>query len=134
MLIAVTLIATLSIAAYRDASLLFVGLGEAFYVYINILFVVLPFIALMSFFNSFTRSSRLVVIVTLLFFSIVPLIIGFIEYKLGINTYFSYILPGGHLSDIINQKDLLMSTYVIPVMQMCGYLLLGNIVMKRSSL
>ncbi|NQY35501.1 MAG: ABC transporter permease subunit [Alteromonadaceae bacterium] len=133
-LIAVTLIATLSIAAYRDPSLLLVGMGEAFYVYKNILIAVLPFIALTSFFNSFTRSSRLVVIVTLLFFTIIPLIIAFIEYKLGMNTYLSYILPGGQISDVINQKELFMSNYVVPVMQMCGYLFLGHIVMKRSSL
>ena len=133
-LIACTLIATLLMASYRDASLFFVGLIKSLDIFKSILIAVMPFIALMAFFNSFIRSARLAIIVSFLFFGLIPLVIAFIEYKSGLNTYLTYLLPGVQLSDVINQKNLLINGYFIPLAQVCGYLLLGNIIMKRSSL
>ncbi|MCW8865007.1 MAG: ABC transporter permease [Colwellia sp.] len=133
-LIASTLFATLLMASYREASLFFVGLMKSLSLFQNILIAVMPFIALMSFFNSFIRSSRLAIIVSFLFFGLTPLVISFIEYKLGLNTYLNYLIPGVQLSDVINQKNALLSGYFIPLAQTCGYLLVGNIIMKRSSL
>ncbi len=133
-LIACTLTATLLMASFRDASLFFVGLIKAMDIFKSILIAVMPFVALMAFFNSFLRSARLAIIVSFLFFVIIPLIIAFIEYKLGINTYITYLVPGVQLSDVINQKNLLLNSYVIPIAQVCGYLLVGSVIMKRSSL
>jgi len=133
-LIACTLIATLLMASYRDASLFFVGLIKSLDIFKSILIAVMPFIALMSFFNSFIRSARLAIIASFLFFGLIPIVIAFIEYKLGLNTYLTYLIPGVQLSDVINQKNLLFSGYFIPLAQVCGYLLAGNIIMKRSSL
>ena len=88
----------------------------------------------MAFFNSFISSARLAIIVSMLFFGVIPLLIAFIEYKLGMNTYLTYLIPGVQLSDLINQKNLIISSYVIPLVQTCGYLLVANVVMKRSAL
>ncbi len=133
-LIACTLIATVLMASYRDASLFFVGLVKSLNLFHNILIAVMPFIALMAFFNSFIRSARLAIIVSFLFFGLIPLGIAFLEYKLGLNTYLTYLIPGVQLSDVINQKNVFLSSYIIPLAQVCGYLLVGNIIMKRSSL
>jgi len=133
-LIACALIATVLMASYRDASLFFVGLVKSLYVFKNILIAVMPFIALMAFINSFIRSARLAIVVSFLFFGLTPTLIAFIEYKLGLNTYLTYLIPGVQLSDVINQRDLLFNEYFIPLAQVCGYLLVGNIIMKRSSL
>jgi ABC-type transport system involved in multi-copper enzyme maturation permease subunit len=133
-LIACTLIATLLMASYRDASLFFVGLIKSLDLFKSILLAVMPFIALMAFFNSFIRSARLAIIVSFLFFGLIPTVIAFIEYKLGLTTYLTYLIPGVQLSDVINHKNILVNGYVIPLVQVCGYLLVGNIIMKRSSL
>jgi ABC-type transport system involved in multi-copper enzyme maturation permease subunit len=133
-LIACTLIATLLMASYRDASLFFVGLIKSLDIFQNIIIAVMPFIALMAFFNSFIRSARLAIIVSFLFFGLIPIVIAFIEYQLGFNTYLTYLIPGVQLSDVINLKNVFLSGYVIPLAQVCGYLFLGNIIMKRSSL
>jgi len=133
-LIASTLIATLLMASYRDASLFFVGLIKSLDLFQSILIAVMPFIALMAFFNSFIRSARLAIIVSFLFFGLIPLVIAFIEYKLGVNTFLTYLIPGVQLSDVINQNNLLLNGYFIPLAQVFGYLFAGNIIMKRSSL
>jgi len=133
-LIACTLIATLLMASYRDVSLFFVGLIKSIDLFQSILIAVMPFIALMAFLNSFIRSARLAIIVSFLFFGIIPLVIAFVEYKLGFNTFLTYLIPGVQLSDVINQKNVFLSSYVIPLAQACGYLLIGNVVMKRSAL
>ena len=56
------------------------------------------------------------------------------EAKVGINTVFWGKTESINVVDVINQKNLFTSDYLIPLMQMCGYLILGNLVMSRSSL
>lgn len=132
--IAMTLLATVLMAAYRDSQLLLPGLIKAGHVYIDLVFVVLPFIALMSFFNSFIRSSRLVLVVAMLFFAVLPLLIYLLGSWFSMASQLNYLIPGMQLSDISGQQQAMNVGYLIPLLQTLGYLTLTDLIMKRSAL
>lgn len=133
-LIALTLFATLLMAMYRDASLFDQGLLKAGQLFIDLVIVVLPFIALMSFINSFTKSSRLAIVFSVLFFGLVPVLIGIIEYQFSAAGYLTYIIPGYQIAEMINPKQLQIATYLLPLLQMLSYIVMAHLVMKINSL
>ncbi len=133
-LILLTLFATITMAWWRDSTLLGPAILKAAQLFIELVIVVLPFIALTSFFNSFLRSAKLTSIMTLLFFGLGSMLIGLLSYKIASAQYLNYIFPGVQLSDIVGQDKLTIIHYLIPLIQTCGYLTLASIFMKRSAL
>ncbi|KGJ88714.1 ABC transporter permease subunit [Thalassotalea sp. ND16A] len=133
-LIAITLIAAVLIASFRDGSLFLPGTKKAVELFIELFIVVLPFIALMAFFNCFAKSSKQALVFTVLFFGILPLIIGFVGYKFSVVSQLNYLFPGMQIDQAINPKQFSYAIYAIPVLQMSAYLLLAHLLMKRSSL
>lgn len=132
--IALTLFATLFVAALRDIHLPLLGLLKAGVIFVNLLLIVAPFIALMTFFNSFIRSARLAVIASMLFFGLLPSMILFIEYIFGLHSHLTNIFPGAQVSDILGQQHISLFHYALPIVQTIGYLMLADLLMKRSSL
>ncbi|MEW6984508.1 ABC transporter permease subunit [Colwelliaceae bacterium 6471] len=133
-LIFVTLLATSGMATYRDSEIFIPALMRSISLFGNLFIVVLPFIAFMSFINSFIRSSRLSLIVCSLFFGLGPLVIGLLEYNIGATTYLDYLLPGVQISDMLGQEKIIWSHFSIPLMQTAFYLVLADLTMKRSAL
>lgn len=133
-LIALTLIATMLMATLRDPSASVYGFSIGVQIFIDLFVVVLPFIALMTFFNTFSNSSKLVIVYAVLFFGILPLALNLIEYLLGLGQALHYIIPGVQIDDVVNPADLTLVSYVIPLIQTIFYTALALIMMKRSSL
>ena len=133
-LILLTLLATTTMAWLRESALGVPALLKASDLFVQLIIVVLPFIALTSFFNSFLRSAKLTSVVTLLFFGLGALFISLISYNLSIAHYLNYIFPGVQLSDIVGQDKLTLVHYSIPLIQTGCYLALASIFMKRSAL
>ena len=134
LLIVLTLLAMTAMATWRDSHLLLPALSKGSQLFIELIIVVLPFIALTSFFNSFLRSAKLTSVVTLLYFGLGAMFIGLISYQLPIAEQLHYIFPGVQLSETASQSSFDLSLYLIPLIQTCGYLSLASIVMKRSAL
>lgn len=133
-LIALTLIASVIIAVMRDSSLISVSISLSFFVFFELVIVILPFIALMSFFNSFSNSSRKSIIYVGLFYGLVPLIFALLESYVGQLSYLYYIFPGIQLSNIINPSDTQLSAHLLPLIQMLVLLFLSQYLMKRTSI
>jgi len=133
-LILLTLVATTTLAWWRESALLVPALLKASQLFIQLIIIVLPFIALTSFFNSFLRSAKLTSVVTLLFFGLGSLLIGLISYQLSSANYLNYIFPGVQLSDVVGQDKLTVVDFLIPLIQTCCYLALASMFMKRSAL
>jgi ABC-type transport system involved in multi-copper enzyme maturation permease subunit len=133
-LIALTLLATALMATYRDSGLLIASLSKGLHLFVELIFAVLPFIALMSFFNSFIRSSRLSIVVCLLFYCLASFIIILININVTNVDFLNTIFPGYQLSEVMGQNQFDIMNYVIPSVQTVVYLILTNIIMKRSSI
>ncbi|MEW6996183.1 ABC transporter permease subunit [Colwelliaceae bacterium BS250] len=133
-LIALTLLATLIMAGFRDLSLLTNGVAIASNLFFELIIIVLPFIALMTFFNSFTKSSRAALGLCTLFFGVLPLIISLIAYQLPALAALQYIFPGYQISNVVNAADIGITDRLLPIAQMIAYLSVAQLVMKRSSL
>ncbi len=134
LLLALTLLATSGMAWWRDSSLLIPALTKAIQLFIELIVVVLPFIALTSFFNSFLRSAKLTGVITLLFFGLGTILVTFLTYKISAAEYLNYLFPGMQITDIVGQDTIKLSHYLIPLIQTCCYLTLASIFMKRSAL
>lgn len=133
-LILLTLLATAGMAWWRDSNLLVPALLKVGQLFIELTIVVLPFIALTSFFNSFLRSAKLTSVITLLFFGLGTILVSLLSYKIASAHYLNYIFPGVQLSDIVGQNIFSLTNYIIPIVQTCCYLTLASIFMKRSAL
>ncbi|WDE10580.1 hypothetical protein [Thalassomonas haliotis] len=129
-----TLLAVIAMAVYRDSGVLVDTSMKGIGLLKELVIAVLPFIALMSFFNSFIRSSRLAIIACLLFFGLTPVFIAVIESQVSAFSVLNYVLPGMQLSDVINRQGAGIANYLIPLGQTFCYLLVGDLIMRRSSL
>jgi len=133
-LILLTLLATTIMAWWRESALLMPALLKASHLFIQLIIVVLPFIALTSFFNSFLRSAKLTSVVILLFFGLGSMLIGLISYALSSANYLNYIFPGVQFGEVVGQDQLTFIHFFIPLIQTCCYLALASMFMKRSAL
>lgn len=133
-LILLTLIATTIMAIWRDSSLFMPAVTKSLYLFKELFIAVLPFIALMAFFNSFVKSAKLAAVMTLLLFGLGSIFLGILEYKIPMASHLNYVFPGMQLGDVVGQQGLSLSHYIIPLVQTSAYLALASIFMKRSAL
>jgi len=134
LLLLLTLFATTTMAWWRDSNLLLPAIAKASQLFIELVIVVLPFIALTSFFNSFLRSAKLTGVISLLFFGLGTILVTLLTYKISAAQYLNYLFPGVQLIDIVGQDRIQVSHYLIPLIQTACYLTLASIFMKRSAL
>ncbi|MDP4982969.1 ABC transporter permease subunit [Pseudoalteromonas tunicata] len=133
-LIALTLLATILMATYRESALLMPGLAKGIGLFKELILAVIPFIALMAFLNSFIRSSKLAIVMCVLFYGIGSALIAILTHYIPFSEYLYYIYPGFQLNEVIGQQSFSLSSYLIPVIQSACYLAAASLVMKRSSL
>jgi len=133
-LVALTLIATTAMAGYSNSSLISEALSMLPSLFLALFIIIMPFVALMSFINSFIRSSRMALIFAMLFFGLGSMIVAYIEYKLSIGPVLNYIFPGIQINDMVNPGKADWGSYLVPIAQTLAYLLGANLIMARSSL
>jgi len=133
-LISVTILATVVMASYRDPSLLGVGLFQATQLFIDLSIIVLPFIAIMTLLNSFLRSSKMAIVVCTLIFGLGPFIVSILAYQLPIASQLNYIFPGVQITEFLGRTEITMGLYSLPIIQSAIFLIIANIIMKRTSL
>lgn len=133
-LIMLTIVATTVLASVRDIALLSDSIIIGGRLWLELLIVVMPFIALMSLLNTLISSARLTVVVATLFFGLGPLIIAFIKYQFGQEFYLSLLFPGGQINSILSQSGLNGSHYLLPLIQTVVLLTCSHFVMKRTSI
>lgn len=133
-LMAVTLIATLAVMVFRDASLLMHGLSRSFIMLCYLIVAVMPFIALMALLNTFARSARLALVLAILFFSLGNIVIGILAWQIPALSVLDYIFPGVQLDQMAGQNSSLFSSLGIPLLQSAILLLVAQRIFVRSSL
>ena len=133
-LITLTAVATTILASVRDDALLAISAFIGVKLILELLIVVMPFIALMSLLNTWVSSARLAIVVAILFFGLGPLIIAFINYQVGHNLYLDLIFPGGQINSILAQTNLGGSHYMLPLFQTLILLIVSHLLMKRAAI
>lgn len=133
-LILLTLIACVALAVARDSALLLPAIKQAIVLFIELSVIILPFIALMSFFNSLLSSAKMSIVVCVLFYTIGALLVGFIQYQLGSSDFLDFIFPGTQISRIVSLEGLNFSHYLIPILQSVVLLFAAEKLLKRASL
>lgn len=133
-LLVVTLVASVAVMAFRDPSLLSSGISRSIMLFIYLIIAVLPFIALMTLLNTFTRSARLSVIFSILFFAGGSIVVGILSWQLPVLTMLDYIFPGVQFDQMAGQRADLFNSLGIPLIQTAAILTIAQRIFARSSL
>jgi ABC-type transport system involved in multi-copper enzyme maturation permease subunit len=133
-LLSITLAATLAMFTYREPSLFFAGSSHSLILLGYLIVAVMPYIALMSFINTFSRSARLAFIVAILFFVGGKIIVGLLAWQFPALEVLNYIFPGYQLADMAAQDAGLMLAVGLPLIQTMILLIFAERIFARSSL
>ncbi|WP_409425088.1 ABC transporter permease subunit [Pseudoalteromonas sp. RW-H-Ap-1] len=133
-LVGITLIATLAVLGFREPSLLAGGLGRAVSIFLILIVTFSPFVALMSLINTFASSSRLAIVLAILYFTAGGIIVGLLEWQLPALSVLDYLFPGVQIELLAGQNLPLLSALAIPLVQTAVLLAVAQRIFARSSL
>lgn len=133
-LVFVTLIAVL-VMAFINSNLDFsFAASTSFTLFFTLIFILAPFVAFMSFINSFVRSARLSIVFVVLLAGFGNILVAYLEYQFGFGQDLTYLFPGMQISDMVNPSTSDFINYVIPTIQTAFYLMLAKLILNRSAL
>ena len=133
-LVGITLVATLAVLGFRDPSLLAGGVGRAVSIFLILIVSFAPFVALMSLINTFASSSRLSIVLAILYFTAGGIIVGLLEWQIPALSVLDYLFPGVQIELLAGQNLPLLSALAIPLVQTAVLLVVAQRVFARSSL
>jgi Cu-processing system permease protein len=133
-LVGITLVATLAVLGFRDPSLLAGGVGRAVSIFLILIVTFAPFVALMSLINTFASSSRLSIVLAILYFTAGGIIVGLLEWQIPALSVLDYLFPGVQIELLAGQNLPLLSALAIPLVQTAVLLVVAQRVFARSSL
>ena len=134
-LIITTLGSTLIIALVRDPSLLMPGLNNAWIVALNLIFIILPFLALLALLSASVNSARQVMVLAILIWILSSNLIDRLTLYWPVLDFLNYLVPGMQITELALLPP--AKTYLlvhIPLIQCLVLLALGRTVMARRSL
>lgn len=133
-LIAITLVVTLGVLGFREPSLIISGFSRACTIFVMLIIAVCPFIALMSMINTFARSSRLAIVLAILFFAAGGIIVGLLSWQIPIFNLLDYVFPGVQIKNLAGENLSLLTSLSIPLLQTALFLIIAQRIFARSSL
>ncbi|WP_133407145.1 ABC transporter permease [Parashewanella tropica] len=134
-LIAISLLATIILAIYREADLLLPALSASLYIALALIINLLPYTALMALLSLHANSARQATLYAVLFWMITSFGLAIINYIVPQTEFLQFIKPGMQLSDMLNTQGIGVLSYsVIPLLQAAVLLVLGRTYMQRSAL
>jgi len=133
-LLSITLVATLAMLSYREPSLFVAASSHSLILLGYLVVAVMPYIALMGFINTFSRSARLAFIVAILFFAGGKIIVGLLTWQFPALEVLNYVFPGYQLADMAAQDAGLMLAVGLPLIQTIILLIAAERIFARSSL
>lgn len=133
-LLLLTLLACVALAVARDGALLLPAIKQAAVLFVELSIIILPFIALMSFFNSILSSAKMSIVAGILFYTLGALLIGFIQFQLNSGLFLNFIFPGTQISRVVSLETLDFYHYLIPLFQTVVLLFVADKLLKRASI
>ena len=133
-LIILTLLSTFIVAVYNNPEALMASIQCVLLISTNLLFVLLPFTAMMALLSAAVRSPLLAIILAVLVWTLVSFALTSISQHWPIFEFLTYLIPGVHLDNLTElQPSETLSLAYIPALQTLVLLVIGRFVMARSS-
>jgi ABC-type transport system involved in multi-copper enzyme maturation permease subunit len=133
-LLSLTIMATLAMLSYRDPALFVSGLSRSIVLFIYLIISVMPFIALMSFVNTFASSARLAFVFAILFFAGGNIIISLLTWQVPALEVLSLIFPGYQLDQMAGQNASVLLGIGLPLLQSAILLICAQRLFARSAI
>lgn len=134
-LIAMSLTATLSLAALRGGGLSLAELAAAMVIALNLLIVLMPFTALMSCFSALVRSSRLAVSLAIVSMGLLFALLSWFIFYFPDFLFLLGYLPGAQVMQLLPlQGWLTLKHALLPLGQTLVLLGAANLILKRKML
>lgn len=133
-LLLLTTIATLAMLTYRDPALFASGLTRCFELFGFLIIAVMPFVALMSCFNTFASSARLAFVFAILFFTGGKIIVALLAWQIPALDVLGFIFPGYQLDQMAGQNAGPMLSIGLPLLQTTVLLIFAQRIFSRSSI
>lgn len=133
-LIGVTIFTTLLFSILRESTELADTLYFSLMVWINLIIVMMPFVALMGFFATIVSSPKLTSIVTIVFLLVGGWVVDYLTSLSPDLSAIGYLIPGVHFDLFAKQNaEQLSHLLLIPLFQTGLFTALGCLVMSRRS-
>ncbi len=110
------------------------GLSRAVSIFIIMVVVLSPFVALMSLINTFARSSRLAIVLAILYFAGGGIIVGILAWQVPALNALDYLFPGVNSELLAGQNLPLLSALGVPLIQSAVFIAIAYRIFTRSSL
>jgi len=135
MLIGLSLLATLGLAALRLGTLPLSALTSALVIWLNLLIVLMPFTALMALCSALVRSSRMAISLAIVSIGAVASVMGYMVWHFPDLRVVLEYLPGAQLPMLLGAQgwDTLKHSG-LPLLQTAVLLLVGRVVMQEKAL
>jgi ABC-type transport system involved in multi-copper enzyme maturation permease subunit len=135
MLIGLSLLATLGLAALRLGTLPLSALTSALVIWLNLLIVLMPFTALMALCSALVRSSRMAISLAIVSIGAVASVLGYLVWHFpDLRAVLEY-LPGAQLPALLGAQGWnTLSHSGLPLLQTAVLLLVGRVVMQEKAL
>ena len=133
-LILITLASTFAVAVYQAPETLTVSIQCLLLIAANLIFVLLPFTAMMALLSAAVRSPRQAMILAVLLWTLISATLTSIGQHWPTFEFLSYVIPGVHLDNLTElQPSETLSLAYIPLAQTIALLLVGRFVMSRGA-
>lgn len=133
-LILFTLTATLVLLSFRDPALFAAALHRSLLLFAYLLIAVMPFIALMSLFNTFAATARSAFVFAVLFFAGGGIVVSLLSWQIPALERLDLVFPGYQLDQMAGQNADNLLAVVLPLGQTLVLLLLAQRVFVRSAI
>ncbi|KTD89753.1 hypothetical protein [Pseudoalteromonas sp. H71] len=110
------------------------GVGRALSIFLILIVTFTPFVALMTLINTFARSSRLSIVLAILYFTAGGIVVGLLQWQIPVLSVLDYLFPGVQIEQLAGQNLPLLSALVIPLVQTAVLLAVAQRIFARSSL
>ncbi|MGQ7843513.1 ABC transporter permease subunit [Granulosicoccus sp. 3-233] len=135
LLILVTLGTVLLVIAGNSGEFMTASLARAPLIIINLILLVLPYIALMAWVSVMARSARQATLYAMVVWLSVSLLISYLQARFGPLALLDWILPGSQVGQLLRLADWQTLDYaLIPVLHTIVLLLIGGTLMWRRDL
>lgn len=134
-LIFASLLSTLALITFRDATLLSIAFESAMAIFLSLVIVLLPFTAMMAALSAAVQSARLATVWAILIWSFLAWLISIFSAYLPILSSLKLLIPGYQMSALsqLAEWQTLQLAY-IPLLQTIVLLSIGRWIMHRQSL
>lgn len=135
LLLALTIIATMALVAFRDAVLMPAAIDTALMVFVNVLLVIGAYTAAMAVISLFAGSARQATTWAIIFWILLTVLTRWLAHYYPDAGALKWIIPGAHISSLLQFNDWnTLQLAPVPLLQCTMLLAIGYGLMKRRDL